>query len=123
MPTIPVLDSTMAYRSRGEGPPFVLIHGNPTSSHLWRNILPQIGNLGRALAPDLIGMGRSGKTANQLRLPRHRPLPRRLVRPDGTRRRRTRRTRLGAGHLHWTGLPATPIASEVWPSSKRSFVR
>ena len=61
MPTIPVLDSTMAYRSRGEGPPFVLIHGNPTSSHLWRNILPQIGNLGRALAPDLIGMGRSGK--------------------------------------------------------------
>lgn len=63
MPTISVLDSTMAYSSCGEGTPFVLLHGNPTSSYLWRNILPRIGNIGRALAPDLIGMGASGKPA------------------------------------------------------------
>ncbi|MET0798292.1 haloalkane dehalogenase [Rhodococcus sp. KBW08] len=63
MAAISVLDSTMAYNSCGAGTPFVLIHGNPTSSHLWRKILPDIGNLGHALAPDLIGMGASGKPA------------------------------------------------------------
>lgn len=122
MPTIPVLDSTMAYRSRGEGPPFVLIHGNPTSSHLWRNILPQIGNLGRALAPDLIGMGRSGKPPINYAS----STPPATSTPGSTRWNSTTSyssDTTGAGHLHWTGLPATPIASEVWPSSKRSFVR
>ncbi|MGG7100130.1 haloalkane dehalogenase [Rhodococcus sp. 24CO] len=63
MPITPVLGSTMAHRESGEGPPFVLLHGNPTSSYLWRNILPTVGTLGRALAPDLIGMGESGKPA------------------------------------------------------------
>jgi haloalkane dehalogenase len=61
MPQINVLDSTMFYEEVGTGAPFVFLHGNPTSSHLWRNVLPQIGEPGRALAPDLIGMGRSGK--------------------------------------------------------------
>jgi haloalkane dehalogenase len=56
MPSIPVLDSTMHYSSSGSAP-FVFLHGNPGSSHSWRNVLPELGGL----APDLIGMGRSGK--------------------------------------------------------------
>ncbi|TCJ95699.1 haloalkane dehalogenase [Nocardia alba] len=60
MGAIPVLDSTMHHREVGEGVPIVFLHGNPTSSYLWRNVLPAIGS-GRLLAPDLIGMGDSGK--------------------------------------------------------------
>jgi haloalkane dehalogenase len=55
------LDSTMAYLAEGAGTPMVFLHGNPTSSYLWRNVLPGIGQPGRLLAPDLIGMGASGK--------------------------------------------------------------
>ncbi|MBX6385767.1 MAG: haloalkane dehalogenase [Microbispora sp.] len=61
MPTVDVLDSTMFYRDTGAGTPMVFLHGNPTSSHLWRRVLPLIGEPGRCLAPDLIGMGDSGK--------------------------------------------------------------
>jgi haloalkane dehalogenase len=61
MPTIDVLDTTMHYEEAGAGAPIVFLHGNPSSSHLWRNVLPRIGAPGRCLAPDLIGMGRSGK--------------------------------------------------------------
>ena len=58
---VPVLDSTMAYVEAGAGKPIVFLHGNPTSSYLWRNVMPHLSGLGRCLAPDLIGMGRSGK--------------------------------------------------------------
>ncbi|MFB6780355.1 haloalkane dehalogenase [Streptomyces sp. NPDC056352] len=63
MPTLNVLDSTVHYEETGNptGIPFVFLHGNPASSHLWRNVLPRIGAPARLLAPDLIGMGRSGK--------------------------------------------------------------
>ena len=60
---VPVLDSFMAYVEVGVGAPIVFLHGNPTSSYLWRNVIPQLSSLGRCLAPDLIGMGRSGKAA------------------------------------------------------------
>ncbi|MDT5044648.1 MAG: haloalkane dehalogenase, partial [Mycobacterium sp.] len=60
MPTIAVLDSSIHYQDTGSGTPVVLLHGNPGSSHLWRNVIPGLGR-GRLLAPDLIGMGRSGK--------------------------------------------------------------
>jgi haloalkane dehalogenase len=56
-----VLDSTIHYRDSGAGDPIVFLHGNPTSSYLWRNIIPRLEGEGRCLAPDLIGMGRSGK--------------------------------------------------------------
>src|SRR5919198_3529842 len=56
-----VLGRTMAYVEVGEGDPVVLLHGNPTSSYLWRNILPHLQGLGRCIAPDLIGMGDSDK--------------------------------------------------------------
>src|SRR5260370_7898283 len=51
----------MAYVEVGEGDPIVLLHGNPTSSYLWRNVLPHLQPRGRCLAPDLIGMGDSDK--------------------------------------------------------------
>ncbi|HEY1983352.1 MAG TPA: haloalkane dehalogenase [Xanthobacteraceae bacterium] len=59
-----VLGSEMAYVEVGEGDPIVLLHGNPTSSYLWRNVLPHLQPRGRCIAPDLIGMGDSDKLAN-----------------------------------------------------------
>ncbi len=58
---VSVLDTDMAYVDVGEGDPIIFLHGNPTSSYLWRNIIPQLSQMGRCLAPDLIGMGDSGK--------------------------------------------------------------
>jgi len=58
---ISVLDSEMAYVDTGSGDPVVFLHGNPTSSYLWRNVIPHVEGVGRCLAPDLIGMGDSGK--------------------------------------------------------------
>lgn len=58
---VPVLDSHMVYIEVGVGDPIVLLHGNPTSSYLWRNVIPHLHGTGRCLAPDLVGMGRSGK--------------------------------------------------------------
>src|SRR5262245_16403382 len=58
---IRVHGSRMAYIAEGDGDPIVFLHGNPTSSYLWRNIIPHVTALGRCIAPDLIGMGRSDK--------------------------------------------------------------
>ena len=57
----PVLDHQMAYAESGTGGPIVLLHGNPTSSYLWRSVLPALADLGRCIVPDLIGMGDSDK--------------------------------------------------------------
>jgi len=51
----------MAYYEAGAGKPIVFLHGNPASSYLWRNVIPHVADLGRAIAPDLIGMGDSEK--------------------------------------------------------------
>jgi haloalkane dehalogenase len=56
-----VLDSEMACIDTGTGDPVVFLHGNPTSSYLWRNVIPPVDGVARCLAPDLIGMGESGK--------------------------------------------------------------
>jgi haloalkane dehalogenase len=56
-----ILGRTMAYVDVGQGDPIVLLHGNPTSSYLWRNVIPHLEGLGRCIAPDLIGMGDSDK--------------------------------------------------------------
>src|SRR6266478_1280649 len=56
-----VLGLEMAYVDEGQGDPIVFLHGNPTSSYLWRNIMPHVQGLGRIIAPDLIGMGDSQK--------------------------------------------------------------
>src|SRR6195256_6019864 len=62
--TVDVLGSQMAYHERGEGAPVLLLHGNPTSSYLWRNVIPELEGRGRLIAPDLIGMGDSAKLQN-----------------------------------------------------------
>lgn len=51
----------MAYVEHGSGDPIVLLHGNPTSSYLWRDVIPELSGLGRCIAPDLIGMGDSAR--------------------------------------------------------------
>jgi haloalkane dehalogenase len=58
---VPTLDTCMAYVDVGQGDPIVFLHGNPTPSYLWRNIIPYALPLGRCLAPDFVGMGHSGK--------------------------------------------------------------
>ncbi len=59
---ITILDTEITYVDAGTGDPVVFLHGNPTSSYLWRNIIPHVEQLGRCLAPDLVGMGDSGKS-------------------------------------------------------------
>jgi haloalkane dehalogenase len=66
-----VLDSFISYRETGSGAPLVFLHGNPTSSYVWRKVLPLLCAQHRCLAPDLIGMGRSGKPESAYRYPDH----------------------------------------------------
>ncbi|MBS0515210.1 MAG: haloalkane dehalogenase [Proteobacteria bacterium] len=67
LPSIRVLDSHMAYReamrvgSNAAAPVALFLHGNPTSSYIWRNIMPHVAPAARCIAPDLIGFGQSGK--------------------------------------------------------------
>lgn len=58
--SVEVLDTKMSYVDVGRGDPIVFLHGNPTSSYLWRNVIPHVSDLGHCLAPDLVGMGQSG---------------------------------------------------------------
>jgi haloalkane dehalogenase len=62
--TVDVLGSRMAYHERGGGRPVLFLHGNPTSSYLWRDVIPELEGRGRLIAPDLIGMGDSAKLPN-----------------------------------------------------------
>ena len=59
--TVDVRGRRMAYHERGAGAPVLFLHGNPTSSYLWRDVIPELEGRGRLIAPDLIGMGDSGK--------------------------------------------------------------
>ncbi len=58
-----LIGTYFSYVDTGRGDPIVFLHGNPTSSYLWRNVIPHLAPLGRCIAPDLIGMGESGKSA------------------------------------------------------------
>jgi haloalkane dehalogenase len=58
---VEVLGHSMAYIETGTGDPIVFLHGNPTSSYLWRNVIPHLESQGRCIAPDLLGMGDSQK--------------------------------------------------------------
>lgn len=73
LPTRPVLDSVMAYREAGDpaAPAVLLLHGNPTSSYIWRNIIPQIAPIAHCIAPDLVGFGQSGKPVIAYRFEDH----------------------------------------------------
>jgi haloalkane dehalogenase len=59
--SVEVRGKRMSYVECGEGDPILFLHGNPTSSYLWRNVMPHLQDQGRCLAPDLIGMGDSEK--------------------------------------------------------------
>ncbi len=58
------LDAEIATVDTGQGDPVVFLHGNPTSSYLWRNVIPHVSGMARCLAPDLVGMGDSGSAAS-----------------------------------------------------------
>ena len=58
---IEVAGSQIHYVDEGQGDPVLFLHGNPTSSYLWRNIIPHVTPIARAIAPDLVGMGKSDK--------------------------------------------------------------
>ncbi|HEV7319797.1 MAG TPA: haloalkane dehalogenase [Ensifer sp.] len=58
---VDILGSSMAYVEQGSGPTVLFLHGNPTSSYIWRNIIPHVAPIGRCVAPDLIGYGHSAK--------------------------------------------------------------
>lgn len=66
-------DSEMSYADTGgDGPIAVFLHGNPTSSYLWRNVIKEVAPVARCLAPDLIGMGKSGESSTGYRFVDHR---------------------------------------------------
>ena len=66
-----VRGSKMHYVEQGEGDPILFLHGNPTSSYLWRNVIPHVSGQGRCIAPDLIGMGKSDKPDLEYRFFEH----------------------------------------------------
>lgn len=68
---VEVLGSGMHYIDQGQGDPILFLHGNPTSSYLWRNVIPHLTGQGRCIAPDLIGMGKSDKPDLEYRLRDH----------------------------------------------------
>ena len=73
LPQVNVLGSTMAYREAGnlEAPVALFLHGNPTSSYIWRNIIPLVAPTAHCIAPDLIGFGQSGKPDIEYRFADH----------------------------------------------------
>ena len=73
LPRRSVLDSWMAYRESGssDGPTALFLHGNPTSSYIWRDIIPHVAPVARCIAPDLIGFGQSGKPSIPYRFVDH----------------------------------------------------
>jgi haloalkane dehalogenase len=69
---VAVLGSTMSYIEAGtRGPVVLFLHGNPTSSYIWRNIIPRVAPVARCIGPDLIGFGRSGKPDIEYRFVDH----------------------------------------------------
>jgi len=73
LPQVNVLESTMAYREAGdrEAPVALFLHGNPTSSYVWRNVVPHVAQVAHCIAPDLIGFGQSGKPDIEYRVADH----------------------------------------------------
>jgi haloalkane dehalogenase len=73
LPKLSVLDSEMAYREAGrpDAPVALFLHGNPTSSYLWRDVIPHVAQVAHCIAPDLIGFGQSGKPEIQYRFEDH----------------------------------------------------
>ena len=73
LPQVKVLGSTMAYREAGDpqAPVALFLHGNPTSSYIYRKIIPMVAPIAHCIAPDLIGFGQSGKPDIEYRFNDH----------------------------------------------------
>ncbi|HKU55213.1 MAG TPA: haloalkane dehalogenase [Rhizomicrobium sp.] len=73
LPVVNLLGTHMAYRTRGASdlPTVLFLHGNPTSSYIWRNIIPHVSGAARCIAPDLVGFGQSGKPEIEYRFSDH----------------------------------------------------
>ena len=73
LPVVEVRGAHMAYRSEGDrdAPVALFLHGNPTSSYIWRNIIPPVSPVAHCIAPDLVGFGQSGKPKIEYRFANH----------------------------------------------------
>src|SRR5262252_5767422 len=138
----PVLGNEMAYVEVGQGDPIVLLHGNPTSSYLWRNVLPHVQPLGRCIAPDLIGMGDSDKLPDSdpssYRFVEHRRYLDALLEELGVRERVTlvvhdwgsglgfdwaNRHREAVRGIAYMGALVQPRGWNDWPEATRSLLK
>jgi len=132
---VEVLGSEMAYVEEGEGDPIVFLHGNPTSSFLWRNVLPNVAGLGRCIAPDLIGMGDSSKVGGlEYRFVEHRAYLDGFLEAVGVRDRVTlvvhdwgsalgfdwaNRHRSALSGIAYMEAMVRPVSWEEWPEPSR----
>lgn len=129
---------SMAYVEAGDGDPIVLLHGNPTSSYLWRNVIPHLEPLGRCIAPDLVGMGASEKIepsdAGAYRFVEHRRYLDALLEQLGVERHVTfvlhdwgsalgfdwaNRHREAVAGLAYMEALVRPLTWEEWPEASR----
>lgn len=132
---VEVLGSEMAYVDEGAGDPIVFLHGNPTSSFLWRNVLPHVADLGRCIAPDLIGMGDSSKVGGlEYRFVEHRAYLDGFLEAVGVRDRVTlvvhdwgsalgfdwaNRHRSALSGIAYMEAVVRPVSWEEWPEPGR----
>ena len=98
LPQINVLHTTIAYREAGDSqaPVALFLHGNPTSSYIWRKILPMVAPVAHCIAPDLIGFGQSGKPEIEYRFSDH--------------------ARYLEGFLEQTGITSAFVIAQDWGS-------
>ena len=135
-----VLGSRMAYVDVGSGDPIVFLHGDPTSSYLWRNVIPHLVPHGRCIAPDLIGMGDSAKLADSgpgsYRFVEHRRYLDALLEQRGVHERVTlvvhdwgsglgfdwaNRHRDAVSGIAYTEAVVKPVSWDDWPESARGI--
>lgn len=132
-----VLGAPMAYLETGVGDPIVFLHGNPTSSYLWRNVIPEVAPMGRCVAPDLIGMGDSaqiGEGPNAYRFVEHRRYLESFLDVVGVKKNVTlvghdwggallfdwgRRNRDAVKAVVYMETIVTPLTEEDWPEAAR----
>ncbi len=131
----------MAYLEQGQGDPIVLVHGNPTSSYLWRKVIPELSKAGRCIAPDLIGMGDSAKVfagANTYTFSDHQAYLEAFLHAMGIERDVTlvghdwggplvfdwgRRHPGSVRAMAYMETIVTPITWDDWPERSREFFR
>jgi haloalkane dehalogenase len=135
-----VRGSRMAYVDVGEGDPIVFLHGNPMSSHLWRNVIPHVEHCGRCIAPDLIGMGDSDRLPDsgpeRYRIPEHAEYLAALLEQLGVERNVTlvihdwgsalgfdwaNRHRDAVKGIAYMEAIVTPVTWADWPESARGI--